>query len=163
MPRDHNRVSMTGRLARDPELKKSQSGKSVLSFTLAVDNSYKDKAGELVSGVYWHPCVAWGGPADKIAKYCRKGDRILIEGRLSTREYTDKSGERRWRTEVIVENIVFLGRKGDGAQQGAQTHAGSGYAGSTGSSLRGESGFDDDFPLDFSELGGGDGDVQIPF
>ena len=163
MPRDHNRVSMTGRLARDPELKKSQSGKSVLSFTLAVDNSYKDKAGELVSGVYWPPCVAWGGPADKIAKYCRKGDRILIEGRLSTREYTDKSGERRWRTEVIVENIVFLGRKGDGAQQGAQTHAGSGYAGSTGSSLRGESGFDDDFPLDFSELGGGDGDVQIPF
>lgn len=135
----------------------------MLSFTLAVDNSYKDKAGELVPGVYWHPCVAWGGPADKIAKYCRKGDRILIEGRLSTREYTDKSGERRWRTEVIVENIVFLGRKGDGAQQGAQTHAGSGYAGSTGSSLRGESGFDDDFPLDFSELGGGDGDVQIPF
>ena len=51
MPRDHNRVSMTGRLARDPELKKSQSGKSVLSFTLAVDNSYKDKAGELVPGV----------------------------------------------------------------------------------------------------------------
>lgn len=163
MPRDHNRVSMTGRLARDPELKRSQSGKSVLSFTLAVDNSYKDKAGELVPGVYWHPCVAWGGPADKIAKYCRKGDRILIEGRLSTREYTDKSGERRWRTEVIVENIVFLGRKGDGAQQGAQTHAGSGYAGSTGSSLRGEDGFDNDFPLDFSEIGGGDGDVQIPF
>lgn len=79
MPRDHNRVSMTGRLARDPELKKSQSGKSVLSFTLAVDNSYKDKAGELVPGVYWHPCVAWGGPADTIAKYCRKGDRILAE------------------------------------------------------------------------------------
>lgn len=162
MPRDHNRVSMTGRLARDPELKKSQSGKSVLSFTLAVDNSYKDKAGELVPGVYWHPCVAWGGPADKIAKYCRKGDRILIEGRLSTREYTDKSGERRWKTEVIVENIVFLGSKGDGAQQSAQTHAGSGYAGSSGS-LRGEDGFDNDFPLDFSEIGGGDGDVQIPF
>lgn len=162
MPRDHNRVSMTGRLARDPELKRSQSGKSVLSFTLAVDNSYKDKAGELVPGVYWHPCVAWGGPADKIAKYCRKGDRILIEGRLSTREHTDKSGERRWRTEVIVENIVFLGSKGDGAQQSAQTHAGSGYAGSSGS-LRGEDGFDNDFQLDFSEIGGGDGDVQIPF
>lgn len=163
MPRDHNRVSMTGRLARDPELKRSQSGKSVLSFTLAVDNSYKDKAGELVPGVYWHPCVAWGGAADKIAKYCRKGDRILAEGRLSTREHTDKSGERRWKTEVIVENIVFLGRKGDGAQQCAQTHAGSGYAGSSGS-LRGEDGFDNDFPLDFSEIGGAPGgDVEIPF
>ena len=162
MPRDHNRVCMTGRLASDPELKRSQSGKSVLSFTLAVDNSYKDKAGELVPGVYWHPCVAWGGAADKIAKYCRKGDRILAEGRLSTREHTDKSGERRWKTEVIVENILFLCRKCDGAQQCAQTHAGSGYAGSSGS-LRGEDGFDNDFPLDFSELGGGDGDVQIPF
>lgn len=166
MPRDHNRVSMTGRLARDPELRKSQSGKSMLKFTLAVDNSYKDKAGQVVNGVFWNPCSAWSATADLIAKYCRKGSRILVEGKLETREYTGKTGERRWETTVNVENVVFLGSKSDSAQTAAQPQANGGYAGSSGSSgssLRDESGFEDDFPLDFSEIGGGDGDVQIPF
>ena len=164
MPKDHNRVSMTGRLARDPELRKSQSGKSMLKFTLAVDNSYKSKTGEVVNGVFWNPCSAWGTTADLISQYCRKGSRILVEGKLETREYTGKNGERRWETSVNVENVIFLGGKNDGAQAPAQQQANTGYAGQSGGSLRGESGFEDDFPLDFSEIGlQQENDVEIPF
>ena len=156
MPRDHNRVSMTGRLARDPELKKSQSGNGMLKFTLAVDNSYKSKAGEVVKGVFWNPCSAWGTTAELIAKYCRKGDRILVEGRLETREYTGKNGDRRWETSVNVENVFFLGGKNDNTQKSpAQPQPNIGAAGQL---------FEDDFPLDFSELGGQqENDVEIPF
>ncbi len=166
MSHDYNRVILQGRLTRDPEVRFTPQKSKVARITLASGKTWKDKTtGEKKQQTEFHPVTSWNFAAELLEKYCKKGSAILVEGRLSSRDFDDpKTGQHRWLTEVVAESIYLLGNKGDGAQQGAQPHAGSGYAGSSGSSLRGESGFDDDFPLDFSELGGTPGgDVEIPF
>jgi len=93
-----------GRLARDPSLKFTQSGKAVCSFTLAVDNPYKKDDASFIS------CVAWGKTAEILAEYSRKGDQLGATGRISVRTY-DQDGDKKWVTEVVVDRIDFCGSK----------------------------------------------------
>ena len=98
-----NQVVLIGRLSRDPELKETQSGKSVASFTLAVD-----KYGE---GADFINCVVWGKQAENLCKYQSKGSQIGLSGRISTRSYDDTKGNKQYITEVIADSIEFLGNK----------------------------------------------------
>lgn len=98
-----NQVILIGRLTKDPELRETSNGKPVASFTLAVD-----KFGE---GADFINCVVWNKQAENLAKYQKKGGQIGITGRLQTRDYDDEKGNKRYITEVIADNIEYLGAK----------------------------------------------------
>ena len=101
-----NKVFVMGRLARDPELRRTLSGTAVASFTLAVDRDFKDKStGE--RGVDWINCVAWRQSAEFVSRYFTKGRMAVVEGRLQVSEWTDRDGSKRWKTEVVADTIYF--------------------------------------------------------
>ena len=103
-----NKVTLYGNLTRDPELKALPSGQNVTSFSVATNRTFKDKNGQKVEQVEFHNLTAWGKQADLIAQYMKKGSAMFIEGRLSTRSWDDKkTGEKKSRTEIIVENFQF--------------------------------------------------------
>lgn len=102
-----NKVIIMGRLTQDPELRSTPSGTSALQFTVAVDRNYQ-KQGEGKQADFIN-CVAWKQQAEFIAKYFGKGRMIAIEGRLQTRSYDDKNGEKRYVTEIITESVSFTG------------------------------------------------------
>lgn len=104
-----NHIVLMGRLTRDPELRRTQSGIAVASFTLAVDQDYKSQNGE--RGVDFINIVAWRGTAEFAEKYFEKGQMAVISGRLSTRNYEDKNGNKRTAYEVVASNIYFCGYK----------------------------------------------------
>ena len=103
-----NRVVLVGRMVRDPELKRTNSGTSVTSFTIAVDNL--TKAGNEKSASFI-PCTCWNKTAENVAKYCSKGTLVGVDGRLNQRSYEDKSGQKRSVVEVIAESVQFLERR----------------------------------------------------
>lgn len=107
-----NSVNLVGRLARDPELRYTQSGTAVCSFVLAVRNPFKqDEDGNY--GADFINCVAWQTPAEMIAESHRKGDQLAITGRIQTRSYENNDGETVWVTEVNAENVHFIKPKDD--------------------------------------------------
>lgn len=99
-----NKVVLIGRLTKDPELRRTQSGKSVATFTLAVDNHRKDE------GADFPVCVAWERVADLLNQYVKKGQKIGVSGRLQTRTY-DSKGHKQFVTEVVVDEVEFLEKK----------------------------------------------------
>ena len=104
-----NHVSIMGRLARDPELRTTTSGKSVVSFTIATDRNRKDANGQ--NQTDWIRMTAWGKTAEFICKYFQKGSMIAIDGRLQSKTYQDKNGNNRTDMEVVVEEVNFVGAK----------------------------------------------------
>jgi single-strand DNA-binding protein len=113
-----NRVIIMGRLTRDPERRTTQSGTAVTSFTLAVDRDFKGKDGEKTTDFI--DCVAWRNTADFVSRYFTKGRMAVVEGRMQTRNYTDKSGSNRKAVEIVAENVYFGDSKRDG-DTGQQT------------------------------------------
>lgn len=104
-----NVVAIMGRMVKDPELKTTNSGKSVCSFRLANDSGYKNADGS--SQTNWLDVVAWGKTAEFICKYFPKGSLIAIDGRLQTRQYQDKNGQNRTAVEIVANNANFCGSK----------------------------------------------------
>ena len=100
-----NKIFLMGRLTRDPELRKTQSGIAVASFTLAVDRDYKPQDGERETDFI--DIVAWRGTGEFVSKYFTKGRMAVVEGRLQVRDWTDKDGNKRRNTEVIADNVYF--------------------------------------------------------
>lgn len=171
MSRDYNKVILMGRLTKDPDVRTTPTGQKVARFSLANGREWKDKVtGEKKQETQFHPIQAWGRVAETLGTYTHKGDRLLIEGRLSSRDFDDpKTGVHRWVTEVVADTIIMLGSKGGAQGQAAGAPAPSAqpqaqyYPGVVDmGTLRNEAGFEEDFPLDFSELSGG-GDPEIPF
>lgn len=115
-----NHIVLLGRLTRDPELRTTNSGVSVATFSLAVDRAYKDASGE--RGVDFIDIVAWRNTAEFAARYFQKGQLAAVEGRLQIRDWTDTDGHKRRAAEVVAQNIYFAGQKPQ-AQAGAE-HAG---------------------------------------
>lgn len=109
-----NRAMIIGNITRDIELKSTQSGQSVCSFGVATNRSWKNKDGQKQEDVQFHNVVAWGKLAEIIAQYMSKGKKIYIDGRLQTREYETKDGQTRRSTEIVAENMIMLGSKGEG-------------------------------------------------
>lgn len=106
----NNSVRLIGRLGKDPELRTLESGRTVCSFSLATSHKYKNSQGQLVENTDWHNCVAWGKLAELvIGKYCQKGSQVAIEGRLTSRSWENSEGEKKYITEVIVNDVLLLG------------------------------------------------------
>lgn len=110
-----NKVTLLGRLGKDPEVRHFENDGAVCNFTMATNRSYKTKAGEKVDETEWHNLVIWQrGLVGVAEKYLKKGDLLFIEGRLATRSWDDQSGVKKYTTEIIVENFKMLGGKNDG-------------------------------------------------
>ena len=106
-----NSVNLIGAVGNDPEVRTLQGGAKVASFRLATTERYKDRDGNQKEQTEWHNITVWNGKADFVEKYVKKGNNIFISGKLATRQWTDQSGNKRYSTEVVAENIQMLDRK----------------------------------------------------
>ena len=105
-----NKVQLIGRAGNDPEIKSFDNGKKFANINLATNDHYTNQKGEKVEETQWHRVVAWGKTANLIEKYVTKGKEIAIEGKLSTRSYDDKNGDKKFVTEVVVNEVLFLSK-----------------------------------------------------
>lgn len=106
-----NRVQLIGSLGQDPEVKKFDNGKNLAKLSIATNEVYRNAQGEKVTDTQWHNVVAWGNTADIFEKYVRKGDKVGIEGRITTRQWEDKDGNKRYTTEIVANDVLMLGQK----------------------------------------------------
>jgi len=106
-----NKVQLIGHVGNDPEIKTFDGGKKLAKLNVATNESYKNEKGEKVEETQWHSLIAWGKTADIIEKYVVKGKEIAIEGKLTHRSYEDKNGEKRYVTEVVIDELLMLGSK----------------------------------------------------
>jgi single-strand DNA-binding protein len=114
MAKSVNKVILIGNLGKDPEVKFTQSGAAIARFSLATNERYKDKGGEWQDRTEWHTIVAWQRLAEIVGEYIKKGSKVYIEGRLQTSSWEDKqSGEKKYRTEIIAQELVMLGSRTD--------------------------------------------------
>ena len=143
-----NRIILMGRLVRDPELRHTQSGTAVASFTLAVDRDFKNQNGE--KDTDFVDIVAWRSTGEFVSKYCTKGRMAVVEGRLQMRDWTDKEGNKRRSAEVVADQVYFGDSKRDGDSGGSY---GGGYQ-PAGRPVDVSAG-------DFTELD--DNDAELPF
>lgn len=107
-----NKVILVGHVGKDPEVRYIDNGTAVAQFSLATNETYKDKTGNRVEKTEWHNVVIWRGLAEVVEKYVKKGDQLYIEGKLRTRSYDDKDGNKRYVTEVVADNMHMMGKKG---------------------------------------------------
>lgn len=112
-----NKVQLIGNVGNEPEITNLESGKKVAKFSIATNESYKDSKGEKVTNTQWHNIVAWGKIAEIVEKYVGKGKEVALEGKLTSRSYETKEGEKRYVTEVVVDEILLLGIKGENATE----------------------------------------------
>lgn len=105
-----NKVQLIGHVGNDPEIKTFDGGKKLAKLTIATNENYKNDKGEKVEETQWHNLVAWGKTAEIIEKYVVKGKEIAIEGKLTHRSYEDKNGEKRYVTEVVIDEVLLLGK-----------------------------------------------------
>lgn len=109
-----NKVILIGRLTKDPELRTIASGNATTSFTIAVNRNFTNQNGEREADFI--NCVAWRKQAENVAKYCTKGSQVAVEGRIQTRSYDAQDGTKRYVTEVVADNVTFLGSRASGSQ-----------------------------------------------
>jgi single-strand DNA-binding protein len=131
-----NKVILVGNLGRDPELRYTQSGQAVATFSIATTDRWRDKEGANQERTEWHRIVVWGKSAENCAQYLQKGRSAYIEGRLQSNDWEDKEGNKRTTTEVIAQSVQFLGGRGGGA--GGGDREGAGGASSGGASSGGD-------------------------
>ncbi len=123
-----NKVILIGNLGSDPELRTTTGGASVASFTLATNESWTDRDGAKQERTEWHRIVAWAKLAEICGQYLSKGRQVYIEGRLTTRTWTDKNNIERKTTEIIARDMQMLGSRGDGAPRPSGGGGGGGQA-----------------------------------
>lgn len=151
MARGVNKVILIGNIGKDPEVRYTATGSAIANITLATSESWKDKqTGENVERTEWHRVVFYQRLAEIVGEYLRKGSKVYVEGRLQTRKWQDKtSGQDRYTTEIIAENMQMLDSKGGGAAPGGMS---SGYekpamAAAAAESAPALDSFDDDIPF----------------
>ena len=105
-----NKVQLIGHIGNDPEIINLESGRKLAKLTLATNEVYKNDKGEKVEDTQWHHVVAWGKTAEILEKYVTKGKEIAVEGKLVHRSYDDKNGEKRYISEVVVSEVLMLGK-----------------------------------------------------
>ena len=147
-----NRVMLIGNLGKDPDIQNLEGNIAVAKFPLATTETFKDRSGKLISQTEWHTVVLWRGLAELASKYLHKGSLVYIEGRLRTRSWEDKEGNRKFATEVVGDNLIMLDKRMD---SGSNTSSGS----STGDGHEGEASGSD------NPSGGGEEDSSenLPF
>ncbi len=106
-----NKVQLIGHLGNKPDVRTTEKGKKLARFSVATNESYKNAHGEKVTETQWHNLVAWGKTADIAEKYLTKGSEVAVDGKLVSRSYTDKEGNKKYVTEVQINEILMLGSK----------------------------------------------------
>jgi len=160
-----NKVILIGNLGKDPELRYTPGGQAVCDLSIATTDQWTDKSGERKEQTEWHRVVVWGKQAENCSQYLSKGRQCYVEGRLRTRQWDDKDGNKRYTTEIVAQTVQFLGGgrgEGAGAQRGER---------SSGPRRESSGGGDMGPPDDFGggggaaggPPGGGMGDDDIPF
>ena len=142
-----NKVILVGRLGRDPETRYTGGGQAVANFSVATDETYKDRNGERQKRTEWHRITVWGKQAEIAQQYLKKGSLVFIECRIQTREWQDKEGQKRTSFDIVASNFRMLGGRADGA---AAAGAGAGMGGGASRSA-------DDF-----DAGGGQDEPSAP-
>ena len=110
-----NRVMLIGNLGKDPDMQFLEGNIGVAKFSLATTETYKDRSGKLISQTEWHTVVLWRGLAELAQKYLHKGSLVYIEGRLKTRSWEDKEGNKKFATEIVGDNLIMLDKRSDGS------------------------------------------------
>lgn len=155
-----NRVTLVGRLGKDPETRYTSGGQAVCNFSVATDETYKDRAGERQKRTEWHRIVMWGKLAEIAQQYLKKGALVFIEGRIQSRQWEDKrDGQKKTSYEIVADTMKMLGGRGEGAAA-----AGAGMGGGS-SAPRGRGDDYDSGPMPEEPSGGGGeiSDEDIPF
>ena len=134
----YSKVILLGRLGADPEVRFTTGGKAVANFRLAVDDGWGEQ-----KRTHWHRCVAWGKQAETLGQHAQKGALLLVDGRLANRDWTDRDGNKRQTTEVVIDRFTFAGKRDTG--RSGDTDTGGGTYGS------------------FDDAGGSSDDGGIPF
>jgi single-strand DNA-binding protein len=166
-----NKVILVGNVGKDPETRYLEGGTAVSSFPMATSETYRNRDGERVSNTEWHNIVLWRGLAEVAEKYVRKGTQLYIEGRIRTRSWDDRDGNKRYTTEIVGDNMQMLGKRPDeggmdepgsqraaGSQNGpsqastphtpsANADTGGGSTGNEFNDIAGDAGGDDDLPF----------------
>ena len=109
-------MMLIGNLGKDPDMQFLEGNIAVAKFSLATTETYKDRSGKLISQTEWHTIVLWRGLAELAQKYLHRGSLVYIEGRLKTRSWEDKEGNKKFATEVVGDNLIMLDKKADGSQ-----------------------------------------------
>ena len=108
-----NKVILIGNLGKDPELRHTPNGTAVADVSLATNESWIDKEGKKQEKTEWHRIVVWGARAEALAKYKKKGEQLYVEGKLQTKSWDDKEGNKRYPSEIVAVDIQYIGGKGD--------------------------------------------------
>jgi len=119
-----NKVILVGHLGKDPELSYLPSGQSVAKFTMATNRRTKDKGGDWKDETDWHNIVAWGKTAEFASQYLTKGRLVYVEGRIQNRTWEDREGNKRYATDIVANNVVALGGRGEAAADSSDRSAG---------------------------------------
>jgi len=138
MPKSVNKVILLGNLGKDPEVKYTPQGTAVAKFSLATTERYKDKEGNWQDRTEWHNIVAWQRLAEIVGEYLKKGNKVYVEGAIRTNSWDDReSGQKKYRTEIIANDLVLLGGRGEG---GSSEEGGGGYSRARGAQAGGGKG-----------------------
>ena len=113
-----NKVMLIGNLGKDPEIRYTKSGSAVANFSIATNESWKDKEGNRQERTEWHNIVAWGKLADFAQNYLKKGKSVYLEGRIQTRDWVDNQDVKHYKTEIVANTIQFVGPRDEGEQGG---------------------------------------------
>ncbi len=106
-----NKAQLHGFVGKDPEVRTLESGKKIAKFTFATSEKYKDSKGEQCTHTEWHSCIVWDKLADLCEKYIKKGSELILEGKITYRDYTDKEGVKKYFTEIVCNGLEFCGKK----------------------------------------------------
>jgi single-strand DNA-binding protein len=155
-----NKVILVGRLGKDPETRFTGGGQAVCNFSLATDESFKDRSGERQKRTEWHKIVVWGKTAEIAQQYLKKGTQVYLEGRIQSREWTDKEGQKRTSYEIVATDFRFLGSKSDSmGGGGGASRAASAPSGGSGGDFEHEA----PAPMEHEQSGPEVTDEDIPF
>jgi single-strand DNA-binding protein len=121
MARSLNQVILMGNLTRDPELRQTPNGQNVVSFSLALNRSYKDQSGEWQEATDYIDIVAWGPLAERVSQYLNRGSRCLVQGRLQSRSW-EQDGQKRSKIEVLASDVTFLDSRGGSSSEGESSY-----------------------------------------
>lgn len=157
-----NKVILVGNVGKDPETRYLEGGTAVCSFPLATSESYRNRDGERITTTEWHNVVLWRGLAEVAEKYVRKGSQLFIEGRIRTRSWDDRDGNKRYTTEIVGDNMQMLGKRPEDA--GPVTDAGSASSSSGGDQTPQAQSGSNDQQNSFNDIGNEPGGADdLPF
>jgi len=159
-----NKAILVGNLGQDPEIRSTGSGTPVATLRIATSDRRKDRDGNWTDHTEWHTVVVFGRQAENVGRFCKKGKQLFIEGRIQTRKWQDRDGRDRYNTEIVANDVRFLGGRGEsaGSYDSGGSYGGSSYGGNQGGGNQGGGSYGG-HPGGGNQGGGSDGGGEMPY